>query len=79
VHTFDEAGSYNVTLTITDTEDQTASDSVEIRVEEGAGMDEENEAVQEQAVEGEQVVEEPGADQTDGIENNARAANSTSQ
>jgi hypothetical protein len=80
LHTFDEAGSYNVTLTITDTDDQTASDSVEIRVEEGTGMDEEDEAVQEQAVEGEQVVEEePGADQTDGIENNARAANSTSQ
>jgi hypothetical protein len=80
VHTFDEAGSYNVTLTITDTDDQTASDSVEIRVEEGAGMDEENEAVQEQAVEGEQVVEEPGADQSNrGNENNARAANSTRQ
>jgi hypothetical protein len=74
LHTFDQAGSYNVTLTITDTDDQTASDSVEIRVEEGTGMDEEDEAVQEQA-----VVEQPGADQTDGIENNARAANSTSQ
>jgi PKD repeat protein len=72
VHTFDEAGSYNVTLTITD--DQTASDSVEIRVEEGTGMDEENEAVQEQVVEG-----ESGADDTDGIENNSRPANSTSQ
>jgi hypothetical protein len=34
LHTFDEAGSYNVTLTITDTDDQTASDSVEIQVEE---------------------------------------------
>lgn len=57
VHTFDEAGSYSVTLTITN--DQTASDSVEIQVEEGTEMDEENEAVQEQVVEGEQVVEEP--------------------
>jgi PKD repeat protein len=80
VHTFDEAGTYNVTLSVTDSEDQTASDSVEILVEEGTGMDEENEAVQEQAVEGEQVVEEPGADQSNrGNENNARAANSTSQ
>jgi hypothetical protein len=78
VHTFDEAGTYNVTLTATDTDDQTASDSVEIQVEEGTEIDEENEAVQAQAVE-EQVVEEPEADQIDGTENNARAANNTRQ
>jgi hypothetical protein len=78
LHTFEEAGTYNVTLTATDTDDQTASDNVKIQVE-GAEADEEDEAVQEQAIEGEQIVEEPGADQTDGTENNARAANNTRQ
>jgi PKD repeat protein len=34
VHTFDEAGTYNVNLTITDAGDQTASDILEINVEE---------------------------------------------
>jgi PKD repeat protein len=37
VATFNEAGTYNVTLTITDSEDQTTSDSIEITVEEGEG------------------------------------------
>ena len=36
VHTFEEAGTYNITLTVTDSEDQTASDSIEINVEEPA-------------------------------------------
>src|SRR5918998_5233385 len=58
LHTVDEAGSYNGTLTLTDTDDQTASDSVEIQVEEDTEIAEEEEAVQEQAVE-EQVEEEP--------------------
>jgi PKD domain len=87
LHTFDEAGSYNVTLTITDTGDQTASDSIEIQVEEeeGTEIDEEDEAVQERAVEGEQVVEEEQEEESEAdqsnrrSENNARAANSTSQ
>src|SRR5919108_2487224 len=35
-HTFDEAGTYNVTLTATDSEDQNASVSLEINVEEPA-------------------------------------------
>src|SRR5215218_5247225 len=37
VATFYGAGTYNVTLTITDSEDQTTSDSIEITVEEGEG------------------------------------------
>ena len=41
VATFSEAGTYNVTLTITDSEDQIASDSIEITVEEGEGGKEE--------------------------------------
>ncbi|MDQ3975575.1 MAG: PKD domain-containing protein [Thermoproteota archaeon] len=77
-HTFEEAGTYNVTLAATDTDNQTASDSVEIQVEEGIEIDEEEEAVQEQAVE-EQVEEEPEVDQIDDTENNARAANNTTQ
>jgi PKD repeat protein len=72
--TFDGAGMYNVTLTATDSDDQTASDSIEIQVEEGAELDKEDKAIQEQAV------EESGADQSNGRnENNAKAANSTSQ
>jgi PKD repeat protein len=42
LHTFEEAGTYNVGLSITDTDDQTASDSIEIRVEEGTVVDEED-------------------------------------
>jgi hypothetical protein len=42
LHTFEEAGNYNVGLSITDTDDQTASDSIEIRVEEGNVVDEED-------------------------------------
>src|SRR5215207_9304712 len=34
VHTFNEAGTYTVTLTVTDSEDQTATDTLEIAVEE---------------------------------------------
>jgi PKD repeat protein len=77
LHTFENAGSYNVTLTITDTNNQTASHSIEIRVQEVTGIDEEDGAIQEQAVQGDQVVEEPEANQIDDTENNTRAANNT--
>jgi plastocyanin len=40
LHTFEEAGTYNVTLTATDSEDQTAYDSIEINVEEQTGEEE---------------------------------------
>ena len=33
VHTYDEPGTYNVAVTITDSDDETASDSIEIIVE----------------------------------------------
>ncbi|HEY6755777.1 MAG TPA: PKD domain-containing protein, partial [Nitrososphaera sp.] len=39
-HTFDEAGSYNVTLAASDTDNQNAADSIEINVEEPAGRGE---------------------------------------
>ena len=51
VHTFDEAGTYNVILSITDSEDLTASDSIEITIEEPAttaAVDEEEEVVEEE-------------------------------
>ncbi|MDW0140771.1 MAG: PKD domain-containing protein, partial [Nitrososphaeraceae archaeon] len=35
-HTFEEAGTYNITLGVTDTDNQTASDSIEITVDEAA-------------------------------------------
>jgi PKD repeat protein len=49
-HTFEEAGSYNVGLTVTDSSGQSASDSMEITVEE-APEEEEVEAPEEEEVE----------------------------
>jgi PKD repeat protein len=63
VATFSEAGTYNVTLTITDSEDQIASDSIEITVEEGEGGEGEAAVVDEEGGEGEAaVVDEEGGE-----------------
>jgi PKD domain len=47
-HTFNEAGTYSVVLSITDSQGQTASDSVEITVEEEAPAEGEEQAVEEE-------------------------------
>jgi PKD repeat protein len=58
-HTFDEAGSYDVGVTVTDSGGQSASDSMEITVEEAPPAEEEVEVVEEEVVEEEvEVVEE---------------------
>src|SRR5215213_7764681 len=51
--TFNEAGTYNVTRTSTDSEDQTAADSIEITVEEGEGGEGEEAVVVEEGEGGE--------------------------
>ena len=43
MHTFDEAGTYNVTVDVLDSEEETASDSIEITVEEEEEEDETDE------------------------------------
>ena len=43
LHTFDEAGTYNVTVDVLDSEEETASDSIEITVEEEEEEDETDE------------------------------------
>ncbi len=63
VVTFEEAGSYNVGLTVTDSSGQSASDSMEITVEE-----EEVEAVEEEEEEEEEVEENNNADSNDLID-----------
>lgn len=48
LHTFDEAGTYNVRVAVTDSSGQNASDSVEIVVEEAPAEEGESEEVEEQ-------------------------------
>ncbi len=47
-HTFEEAGSYNVGLTVTDSDGQNASDSIELTVEEAPDEEEEEPAAEEE-------------------------------
>jgi PKD repeat protein len=66
-HTFDEAGSYDVGLTVTDSIGQSASDSMEITVEEAPAVEEEEEQppaaeeVEEEVVEEVEDEEQPPA------------------
>ncbi len=64
LHTFDEVGTYNVTFTVTDSEEQTASDSIEITVEEPSATDDEGAdgaAVDDEGADG-AAVDDEGAD-----------------
>jgi PKD repeat protein len=54
VHTFEEAGTYDITLTVTDSEDQTASDSIEITVDEAATTTVQNQTQNNQTETGEE-------------------------
>ena len=64
-HTFDEDGSYDVGLTVTDSSGQRASDSMEITIEEAPAADEEEEEDEVEAPEEveEDEVEAPAADE----------------
>ena len=59
VHTFEEAGTYNVTLAATDTDNQNASDSIEINVE--APPTEEEGGGEEPTVQLDETTVEPGS------------------
>jgi PKD repeat protein len=57
-HTFEEAGSYDVDLTVTDSAGQNASDSIEVTVEEEAPVEEEEEPSPAEEIVEEVIVEE---------------------
>jgi PKD repeat protein len=68
VHTFDEAGTYNVTLTAIDTDNQNASDSIEISVEveaAGEGEEEATTAIQNQTQDNQTDTDEEATVQLD--------------
>jgi PKD domain-containing protein len=64
-HTFEEAGSYNVGLTVTDSIGQSASDSMEITVEEAPADEVEEEEEEEEEVEEEVEEQPPAADEVE--------------
>jgi plastocyanin len=70
VHTFDEAGTYNVNLTITDSLDQIASDSIEITVEEPPTAEEEDTSATTTGTATDNDNNVPSTDATNGNENN---------
>ena len=57
-HTFDEAGSYSVGLTVTDSGDQNGSDSMEITVEEEQPLEEEEEEEDNDLVDTDEIVDD---------------------
>ena len=57
-HTFDEAGSYSVGLTVTDSGDQNGSDSMEITVEEEQPLEEEEEGEDNDLVDTDEIVDD---------------------
>ena len=74
-HTFEEAGTYSVGLTVTDSSGQSASDSVEITVDEPATteeevVEEEEEEQQPQPPAEEVIEEQPPAEEEEGEEPN---------
>ncbi len=70
VHTFDDAGTYNVNLTITDSLDQIASDSIEITVEEPPTAAEEDTSATTTGTATDNDNNVPSTDATNGNENN---------
>jgi PKD repeat protein len=70
LHTYDEVGTYNVTVDVIDSEEQIASDSIEITVEETAAESEE----EEEGEEGEETNELPTVEiVSNGVEGEAPA------
>ena len=73
-HTFEEAGSYDIGLTVTDSGGQSASDSMEITVEEAPAEEEEVEEEEEQPLVADEVIEEEEEEEEE--DNNSDSADS---